>query len=572
MKQSIFIVITSVFLPLVAADIDCSQEKDKMCATLDVIKSAFDAQYAPAYWKKTFVGWELETKIEEAKARVRRSHKITLKDFQHIISDFFKSTRDYHVGVHFFSTEVARLPFSVKGAGGKYFITHIDRERLNPAVYPFEVGDELISFNGKPTAIAVQELKDQEVGNASAETDLAMAAIYLTIRTGVMGHKVPKGPVTIAVRSSRTGATSSYQLIWLYRPEKVTSCPSRRGFNSAGDVFSGSAAEALEAIFNKKLEAPFIIPVMRLMDSFDDNNKEVVGSREGFLPALGRKVWSAPSESPFHAYLYQTPDRSLVGYIRIPHYRGGSKEVEAFGDIISYLEENSDALIIDQMNNPGGSAFYLYALASMLTEAPLEAPRHHIAITQREVMEAVSMMPYFEMVRSNSDAQELIGPTLAGNPVTYQMAQFFLNYFRFIVDEWKAGRRLTNLFYLYGVDHINPHPTTRYTKPILLLVNSLDFSGGDVFPIILQDNKRATLFGSRTAGAGGFVMQATFPNHFGIDSYHFTASLAERAQGAPIENLGVEPDIPYTVTQDDLKCGYHPMANAINSCVMELLE
>ncbi len=52
-----------------------------------------------------------------------------------------------------------------------------------------------------------------------------------------------------------------------------------------------------------------------------------------------------------------------------------------------------------------------------------------------------------------------------------------------------------------------------------MLINEMDMSCADFMPAILQDNKRATLFGSRTAGAGGHVLSFNFPNIHGIADF-----------------------------------------------------
>ena len=139
------------------------------------------------------------------------------------------------------------------------------------------------------------------------------------------------------------------------------------------------------------------------------------------------------------------------------------------------------------------------------------------------------------------------------------------------MNEWNSGRKLTNPFWIAGVDHINPAPV-HYTKPILLLVNSLDFSGGDFFPAIMQDNKRVTVFGTRTAGAGGYVADIQVPNDIGIDKFRCTESIASRADQNPIENLGVKPDVEYSMTEADFSQNYTGYVKAIQKALGDLVK
>lgn len=540
--------------------------KESMMADFDTIQNIFEFHYAPREWKKKHFGWDLRDEVQKAKEMIQHSEKITVRGYQEIVNHFFRSTRDYHVTVEFYSTETATLPFRIQGAEGKYFLTKINQNQLSPKVFPWNIGDELVAFDGRPIQEVINDLK-KEIGRGNDATDNALAEIALTSRDAALGHKVPKGPLIVTLKSSKTSKLSSYQLIWDYTPEKIPG-----GFAPLYTIMHApcllasqhKSSNPLHPLFEDQMLSPIYCS---LVQASHPKSPHDIGAKKSFLPPLGKVRWETGDDDTFHAYLCQTPDGSSVGYIRIHQYNGKEVEVDEFSQLIAELEENSDALVIDQMNNPGGSVFYMYALASMLTDQPLHTPKHRSSLSPREISVAAKLISSIESAGSEKEAQELLGETYVGTPVTLQMVKFFLNYFRFLVSEWDAGKTLTTPFYLYGIDCINPHPEIRYTKPIIILVNPLSFSGGDFLPAIFQDNRRALIFGSRTAGAGGHMTSTNFPSRFGIKSFSYTRSIAERLDHTPIEGLGVTPDIPYSLTQEDLQYGYRGMVKAIQEAV-----
>lgn len=589
------LILTLLFFTITISNVkaDEASTKEKMIFELDEIKSVFEIGYAPKAWKKKYCNWDLENEIEKSKQRVLQTSNITNKDFQKIVRDFFRSTKDYHVAVRFYSTEGAYLPIQIRGANGRYFITYIDRSKLSYNAYTIHLGDEVVLFDGRPTADVVAELQLEEFGISNSATDKALAEIYLTQRYGIMGQDVPRGPVSIQLRQNG-GQLNSYQLIWTYLPEKIEN--NLTNF----DFFLAAKQNHAVAHFNKPWMTPHFDPfhgrlekqVLKYIiekeneedetkdeDDLGDLNPHEIGAKESYIPPLGKIWWKNPGKA-FHAYIFETEDRKLVGYLRIPNYEdcycGNLSFAELvfipeLKNILSEFQDRTDALVIDQINNPGGSVFYMYSIASLLTDKSLSTPKHRMMINYTDVSAAVELSTLLEKVKNDTQALKVI-QHLGGSPVTYQSAQFMLEYCRFIISQWKAGKRLTDPFYLFGLDHINPNPDVRYTKPILLLINQLDFSCGDFFPAILQDNHRATIFGVQTAGAGGYVLPNKINSRFGIEGFRYTGSIAEREDKQPIENIGVTPDILYELKIEDYQYGFLNYKEAILNAVKEILK
>ncbi|MDD5303762.1 MAG: protease-like activity factor CPAF [Elusimicrobia bacterium] len=557
--------------------------QQRMLASLYQVASIFAEQYAPLDMKKERFQLDLKSEYDKAKTAILANPAITTREFQDLLAKLVASMRDYHVSISFHSTESSKLYFQVGGAEGRYFLTHIDREKLSAEAFPFQMGDEVVAFNGKPTAEAVKAIAAKMTGN-TAETDMRMAEMFLTNRRRARGdNDIPKGTAEVVIRSK--GQFYKVTMPWDYTPELLAQdVPLRNaGLLEPEGLIGGAAAAPASTGFINSVGKAIVAAVHPLIDLFSNmraeasDNPFMIGARKSFVPRLGKVLWRSDEDSHFDAYIFETKDGHKKGYIRIAAYDGDNAEVREFAKVMAKFQVETDALVIDQVSNPGGSVFYLYALASHLTDVPLVAPRHRLIIGEAEAHQSAELL--LKVMRDSKKSpeakekeqekakakkakklkpgEEEEAPNAGGYPITAKFMALMIQSAQFILKSFNAGQRYTDLIHISGVADIDPAPKAeeRYTKPILLLTNALDFSGGDFFPAIMQDNKRATILGVRTAGAGGIVKSYSV-NQFGIDHLSATGSLAERANGQPIENLGVTPEIPYEITAKDLRTGF----------------
>ena len=89
------------------------------------------------------------------------------------------------------------------------------------------------------------------------------------------------------------------------------------------------------------------------------------------------------------AYIYRSESGKEIGYIRIPHFMGDRIDGVIFGKIVTYMNNRTDALVIDQLHNFGGYVDFQYRVCSILVnDAPFTTPYHRMKITQKEVVDA----------------------------------------------------------------------------------------------------------------------------------------------------------------------------------------
>ncbi len=555
--------------------------KAQMLKELDFIKYIFEVKYAPIEWKKKYFNFNLEEEIDVAKAKITSLDSPTVKDFQVVLKKFLDSTRDYHVKGFFYSTEFSYLPLYIQEAEGRYFIVEIDRRFVSEQDFPAQVGDELLFYNGKPIDEAIKEYRKNELGGGREDADQAAALSQFFIRSGKLGQVVPHGKAMLKIKGKKSKVARDHELQWIYIPEKIADLarvPSPKISTNVTNPFQLLEAKAggeefkdlAQQFFHKAMLNASFAPNKYPANFIDPKNCYLSGAKKSYIPRLGPILWSAPLETTFDAYIFQGPGGKQIGYVRIANYNGDEPQAEEFLQLIDIFNKHTDALVIDQIDNPGGNLFYVYALASMLTDKPLSSPKHRVTITQEEVEFAMIILSQLEGVRTSSAARKILGNTIGGYPVTYESVELFRKFCRFVISEWNAGHTTTGPTHMFGIDVIQPHPKAHYSKPILMLINNLDYSGGDFFPAILQG--RAITLGTPTAGAGGFILNVEHPNLLGISEIVVTASIAEREDHTPLENLGVEPVIYYKLTARDLQENYIDYVNTILTSVQLLLD
>lgn len=565
---------------------------------IDFVHHAYETSYAPVNWKRNYMDVDFNQSVLEAKTKIMDMSQPSPWKIRQILKQLLSSLKDYHVGIYFHSTELAILPFEVREAQGRYFIVAVYSSKL-----PFAVGDELLSFGGRPVDEVVTELQNTTDENHDL-TDKALTTMRLTVRLGMMGDKVPKGDVTLIWRKNGTKVKDSTTLSWEYYAEEVPwfaqgdtaeKPKPKMDISMLGKKDEIKVAEKpkgvhdftvlQEALFPKSRKA-YIKCDIDLDDESDDSDEEDeddsddfpenphnIGSYRGFIPPLGEVLWESGDDRDdcFYAYTFALPNGKVGGFVRLPTYHVGGwfgsdypEYADSFHKLMTKLDKGTDVLVIDQTNNGGGSLAYLYALLKSLAKEPLKVPAHRVLLTYDDISSAVDHISFPFYIEWELESQ--------GYPVTEETIWKYLEYEYDILQEWNDSHRLTKPIAIYGIDVIEPYSDS-YKKPVLLLINQLDFSGGDFFPAILQDNKRVKTFGTRTAGAGGYISQHSFSNLSGIYAFSLTGSIAERdGEEKPIENLGVTPDVKYVVTPADYEFGFQGYKKKVVSTLTDMLK
>lgn len=212
-------------------------------------------------------------------------------------------------------------------------------------------------------------------------------------------------------------------------------------------------------------------------------------------------------------------------------------------------------MVLDQTHNPGGDITYAEGIVSLFANG----------VTRNVV----------NFLRADRRWLSFFGDLIADPSATGELKSFGELGYRLVEDANEKGRHLTETpVPLLGVPYIKPAAVT-WRKPVLLLIDELAGSCGDIVPMLMKANGLARLFSERTMGLGGNVEKVlTLPvsqsavnltrGFFAVFSPEGNYDLT-----TPIENNGVTPEIHYSHTVSDFRSGFFGYVGAFSKAAAE---
>ncbi len=530
-----------------------------MLRFLEYAEGLLAERYAPAAFKEAQFGWTVADAFAGARAKVHA--KMSDAEFRSLVRRLFRSPVDIHTSANFATAEAVWLGVHFRQTAQGTVVAWIDRNALPRGTFPFDVGDELLAFDGEPPATLFAEAAAATGWRSTPAFEQRFAEWFAVYRADSEWDRIPEvgAPAELVMRRHQEVAPQQVSLRWL---DDDVIAPAER--------------------------CPFWGKTPR-----------------GWLPELGKVEWRGPA-TQIPAYVF-TDGGDRFGYLRFSSY-GLSAEARLVA--VAELDEAVDrfatmgvkGLVLDQTGNGGGNFLFGFQLLSRLIAAPMQPPLQHFLITADKAIvgfgpqAGLQKMAAPFAVEDEAAAAGLMSqhPVFAGPlnflPKTLATAKTFRAFLESLASQPAPaeGVALTPLHYQFQPT-IEPQPTAagnRFTGPMVLLIDALDISAADYVAATLADNDRATLVGVTTSGAGGDqrdvaadrVCGAGRPNpfapcvsaevsklmkRFGIASLAYTITLGHRVRGdgtsvGPIENAGVAPHVPLAISAEDLRSNFAP--------------
>jgi len=515
--------------------------------------SLYAKQYAPYEWKRDTQGFDLYN-VAPWVDRIRKTTDDL--DYLQILGEYVAGLNDIHALYGARSTFTADLHLYTDIYDGRVLIEQIDRFYLPTSRFPFEVGDEVIQFDGRPVMEVVRELARTRKF-ANERSTMRFAADLLVYRPQFFLPLAPRLGETASLLIRRAdGSEATHTIRWHKTGYPVTNLGPVPNVPFMADAPDNRPRPEFEATESEEPQPkPLAMNKARRLRARLENNVAPgalrhltgFGSRapvfrlpENFVQRLGRN-----RADYFYSGTYESEGKR-IGYIRISDFLPVdfsllSVPLRQWATEIAYLKANTDGLVVDVMRNPGGYGCYAAELMGYLTTKPYFTFGNEIR-------------PTLEWVQSFYETAQL---TVDDGLEPWEVIMLQGAY-RDVLSAFQENRGRTGPVPLCAASlEVSPaqdrlFQPLGYDKPILLLVDEFSTSAGDIFAAMAQDNGIAKLYGFRTAGAGGATIESP-AGFYSEGTAATTVALLTRARaytapGYPatsyIENIGVHPDFP----------------------------
>lgn len=526
---------------------------DERAADFDQLLEMFKSYYGPYQLKEAKLGINIEKLAGDLKAQAQNAK--TDEEFMGYVMQFGAALKDGHVqfAIENSASNVARyrLPIVLASVEDKAIVGDIDATLA--AFSEISKGDEILSVDGKTP----QEWMKAALKYRATARDLSDKAVMITSavnRRSYMTDLIPNSPMAEIKFMTADGETKVVSLPW-----------TKSKFNPALDGI----------ITPKDSKLNLSVPYLSDMNTIDGHAGQMGQVEPIFLTAQTQRKYGFIKVYPSDAALKKfglTPDQKPAIYAAIYKYGGktvllvrqntyspedfkGSVYMKAYQALMSEYENLADVLVLDQTHNPGGS----YC-----------ANFYDLFAKEGDVQSV-------EKVRADRkwiNDLEVNWPTQAvdGNPWDIKTV---MAWGAIVEKAYDNGDFMTESFPLFGGSAYSSPRQFTWTKPMLVLIDELAGSCGDMFPMLVKANKRAKLFGQNTMGLGGNVEEVGQLNNSRITIamtrglFHPYRPDGKYVPADLVENNGVAPDIEYSHTVKDVRAGYVDYVKAFSDKALE---
>ena len=560
---------------------------DQKVSDFQALAGLYAKRYGPYEWKRDALGVDLFN-IAPWLAQVQATKNDL--DFYEVMQQYVASLNDAHDIYELPSNYQATLNFTVDIYDGKLLVDYINRLRLPAAEFGFTISYELVSIDGQDAQKQLDGLLRYEIA-ANPRSTRRLAAQLLTSRPQVlMPHAADVPEISVVLFRRPDGNMESYRIPWAKSGLPLTTVgryttpgpasltgrtrfthPGRPGFDPINDPTNPPDAPPVPD------ETPLYLQVLNRLQNCRLPDKSVNGFGaqapvfaaslpSSFVLRLGKSP-----QDPFYSGIFSAAAHT-IGYIRIPSFNptDPTAALTAFQKEIAFFQTNTEALVVDDMRNPGGSVSYLNSILSLLMPAKWRSIPFELRATSEFVEEVSSAMvsaasqgapqSYLDLLQQIKDNIVAANAKMRGRTDPIPLDDV-------TIDRGPAMDSKGNIL--------------AYTKPVLVLVDDMSASAGDAFAATIQDNARGPLLGWRTMGAGGSV-EAWEAGSYSLGIATVTESLmirkndittAEYPAEPYVENIGVRPDIEVDyMTTDNLNRNGKPFVDAFVNAAVNLIQ
>ncbi|MBC7372171.1 MAG: hypothetical protein H7326_11430 [Bdellovibrionaceae bacterium] len=535
---------------------------DERAQDFDQFLNLLKTYYGPYLYKEKTFGFKIEELAQSLKAESMTAK--TDEEFAGYIMKMGAAMRDGHVQISMINSNsgVSRfsIPILITPIEGKAIVADISKEIAT--LTGLAIGDEVLAIDGAaPFDILKTILHYSSWATDLSNQHLIFRAFY---RPSYMTALIPTSSIAMIKAVKADGTAINAEVAWTVERFSKTA-------NNVINVPKGPLNMTVPMASDYNSVVPSHIRQMGQVNPIFLTEQSQ--NTYKFLPlttseAFRKKYELGDKETPpIYASLYRSEGKNVL-LVRMASYHQDDFKpavyMKGYQALLDQYQDIADVLVLDQTHNPGGS--YCSDFYNIFGQVNDVQAVEKVRADRKWVNDLMIVWP-----------QEMLKDDPNSNPAEIAATQA---YGRIVESAYDKGEFLSEPFPLFSGSKFVTLKKFQWKKPMLVLIDSLAGSCGDMFPMLVKANPRPTvkLFGESTMGLGGNVedvgtlsgsrIQINMTR--GMFSAYKPSGIYEDADF--VENHGVTPDIPYSVTVKDFRAGYVDYVKEFTSQAIKLIK